>query len=420
MDSTTVLLPNTPGTAYGGDERVRVRATGTSQASTASHVRYGKIDSLRFFAMAGVIAQHCSLAPFGWAGVWLFFVISGFVVTTSIFDRPRDEPVRQLLSFYGRRLLRIAPAYFAFLCVAAAAFSIFRIPFHGDEWFSLIFYYFNLYRIFHASWTPAFPVDFLWSISTEMQFYTVAGAIIIFSDRGQIGKILLTLALVSVASRVLMTLFHYPVNAWYAARTNSFLFLNQMDAFAAGALLALNRDKLTAKRAWALLFAGVVCLAAYVAVYGSINALILHRTGLRIAANILTGEIIGQFRDAVVYPPLIILFAGLVAVAYSSSAGIVQGLLGTRIVQWAGRTSYSGYLWHSAIIGFVSWLFGNVPQLHLDKSLSSLGPKFLLFVVALAVTVLVSDISYRLIEKAPQDAFKRWQRSRLLSPAQAG
>ena len=43
--------------------------------------RIDEIDGLRAVAMTAVVAHHCALAPFGWAGVWLFFVISGFVIS---------------------------------------------------------------------------------------------------------------------------------------------------------------------------------------------------------------------------------------------------------------------------------------------------------------------------------------------------
>src|SRR5580704_5953950 len=63
---------------------------GANQA--AASTRYiGEIDGLRCFAMTGVVAGHCSLM-LGWVGVWLFFVISGFVVTKSLRQRIAEPP----------------------------------------------------------------------------------------------------------------------------------------------------------------------------------------------------------------------------------------------------------------------------------------------------------------------------------------
>ena len=49
--------------------------------------RIAEIDGLRAVAMTLVIAQHCGLAPFGWTGVWLFFVISGYVISRNFMRR---------------------------------------------------------------------------------------------------------------------------------------------------------------------------------------------------------------------------------------------------------------------------------------------------------------------------------------------
>ena len=86
-------------------------------ASTAGIGRIGQIDALRAFAMTAVIAQHCGILPFGWLGVWLFFVISGFVVTESLMARKDISGIgRRLFQFYVRRIARIWPIYLIFLC----------------------------------------------------------------------------------------------------------------------------------------------------------------------------------------------------------------------------------------------------------------------------------------------------------------
>src|ERR1700721_2430840 len=76
-----------------------------------------EVDALRGLAMTAVIAFHCKLMPFGWMGVWIFYVVSGFSVATSVLSRERLSVSRsqEIGRFYIRRMLRIWPLYFGFV-----------------------------------------------------------------------------------------------------------------------------------------------------------------------------------------------------------------------------------------------------------------------------------------------------------------
>ena len=75
-------------------------------------MRAGNIDGLRAIAMTAVVACHAGIFAIGWMGVWLFFVISGYVVTTSVLARPGSFG-----QFGIRRLRRIAPIYWAYILI---------------------------------------------------------------------------------------------------------------------------------------------------------------------------------------------------------------------------------------------------------------------------------------------------------------
>src|SRR5262245_24990151 len=76
-----------------------------------TQVRIAEVDGLRALAMTMVVAQHCGLAPFGWTGVWLFFVISGYVISRNFLreEYKADSVARQFLTFMKRRFFRIVP-----------------------------------------------------------------------------------------------------------------------------------------------------------------------------------------------------------------------------------------------------------------------------------------------------------------------
>ncbi len=89
-----------------------------------------QIDGLRFFAFLPVFLVHSDVTHFWWGsyGVSLFFVISGFLITRILIafeDRPRGQVLK---SFYVRRALRIFPAYYLVLGVAAVTVGIAYLP----------------------------------------------------------------------------------------------------------------------------------------------------------------------------------------------------------------------------------------------------------------------------------------------------
>jgi peptidoglycan/LPS O-acetylase OafA/YrhL len=90
-------------------------------------IRNNAIDGLRAVAVIAVILYHLSvsLLPHGFLGVDIFFVISGYVVCSSLLRRPKESLGRFFAGFYSRRILRIYPALIACLLVTGLFAAMF-------------------------------------------------------------------------------------------------------------------------------------------------------------------------------------------------------------------------------------------------------------------------------------------------------
>src|ERR1700728_3407250 len=82
----------------------------TAQTRPENRAFYPALDGMRAIAFLVVFGHHYLQLPWGWAGVDLFFVLSGFLITGILFDT-RNDPNR-VRNFYLRRTLRIFPLYY--------------------------------------------------------------------------------------------------------------------------------------------------------------------------------------------------------------------------------------------------------------------------------------------------------------------
>lgn len=147
------------------------------------------LDGLRTLAIAGVVWNHAGSGDdhFGLGlGVKLFFVISGFLITTLLL-RERDETgVIGLYGFYVRRSLRIFPLYFSVLAIYAVLVLVME---HGTPEGIQFWRNIPAYMTFTANWFVPFDVAtrvifyFAWSLSAQEQFYAVWPAVVRVSRR---------------------------------------------------------------------------------------------------------------------------------------------------------------------------------------------------------------------------------------------
>jgi peptidoglycan/LPS O-acetylase OafA/YrhL len=337
------------------------------------------IDGLRALAILSVMVFHLRprFLPGGFAGVDIFFVISGFVVTASL-ARQRKlglGPGAFLAKFYAARILRVLPALLLMLLTVCALTAFFirgegvlaakevGLPaFFGVANMALLVFkddYFGTDADYH-------PVLHTWTLGIEEQFYFVLPLLLFWawrrtgSDGGRrsaaviAGLSFLSLALCAFLSRT------SPQGAFY-------LMPARFWELGAGALLFLTLSR------W---------LPA------------LQRspwTGALLAAASLAGlaaSLLFEFVGAFPFPGALLPVAAslcLLALACARPADLVPRILATRPARMIGLLSYSLYLWHWPVFVLMRWTVGTEG---ISKGLA-----------ALALTGAVSAASYLLVER---------------------
>src|SRR5580704_11472572 len=125
------------------------------------------LDGLRGIAILSVIVLHNDLFGFGWVGVQLFFVISGYLITTNLIRNKTYRLSPFLVDFYYRRVVRIFPVYFAYLTFLAVLFVIADEPVALRKcWAYLLTFTYNLMQLrsdfAYSRWFAHF-----WSLCVE-------------------------------------------------------------------------------------------------------------------------------------------------------------------------------------------------------------------------------------------------------------
>ncbi|NGO52949.1 acyltransferase family protein [Allomesorhizobium camelthorni] len=359
--------------------------------------RVASVDSLRCFAMTAVVAQHCGLMPFGWTGVWLFFVISGFVVTLAVIGRPPDQPpLERLRGFFRRRALRIVPVYYAYVGIGVLVCFATGASVDLFDVLSLLGFFHNVAMGLGRGEFSDFPVGHLWTISVEMQFYLVYGTVLVLASRRTVIAILfVTLVATPLLRFAVSTEF---ANIGLDSEASAYLIYSgsflHTDSFAMGALLAFashygRLHKLARPLAWA----GAVMMIAYATTYTWVNYSVVHAQGIDIVKNVVSGVLWGHYREVFMYTALAVASGGLVALAATGDRS-VSWLLKSRLFRRIGEISYGAYIVHALAINAAAFLLSRVA----DLSGQPIVRRLVIFVLSYAITVTVAELSFRYFE----------------------
>ncbi len=335
------------------------------------------LDGLRGIAILLVVASHVSATRFplgGMVGVTLFFVLSGFLIT-SILIRERETRGRiDLKAFYVRRVLRLMPALVLLLIFSPVVLWVLRDPLLSSSLIpaSLITVTY-LGDFFRAAGDHLVVYGHTWSLAVEEQFYIVWPILLIALAYLSKGKRKLFwwvvgAALILAAWRVFASGTMPFERVYYSLDTNALSLM-------AGAALAIRPPSLKNAAAVVTAILGLVGLVA-------LAALPLDPGGDLYFSALMFGA------------PLAVIMS-LVAIAGASQT---PKILGARPLVFFGRLSYGLYLWHemlllstpfghqvegswrvvaavaAVLLAFASWVFIESPAIKLKKRFERSGP----------------------------------------------
>jgi peptidoglycan/LPS O-acetylase OafA/YrhL len=331
------------------------------------------IEGMRGIAVLLVVLFHCGVPGFsgGFTGVDVFFALSGYLMTGLIVAEVERTGKLSLRNFYARRVRRLLPAsgllVVGTLLMGWAVYSPIEMTTYAKSAYYTSLYASNFLFMhdavnYFASDVATNPYLHTWSLAVEEQFYLFWPALIMLAQyrtrsRRSVAVVLLGLCVVSLALCVWLTqvrqpwaFFSLPARGW---------------EFALGGLACLlSKSELTAHIKW-MRALGWVGLAAVLAA----GCLYSRET---------------KFPGYTAMMPV----AGTVVALIAGASGVsspLQTLLGSAVLQYLGRLSYSWYLWHWPVLLFTTVRF---PEITWPGKL-----------LTAAVALLVAHVTFLLVEK---------------------
>lgn len=350
------MTPWTPDAGGGGMSTSRHRAAPSPMPSVRSRA---DIQGLRALAVLLVALGHGHLLGLtgGYVGVDVFFVISGFLITSILLHEASTRGGLSLVGFYGKRARRILPAATVTLVATAVAATV-MLPYVRAEailkdvaWatmFAANIHFGQARTDYFSSHLPPSPVQHYWSLAVEEQFYLVWPALIVLvvvagtrgsptAVRRRLPRLALLVAALSALSLV------WSITSTSSDRTTAYfstparcweLGAGTLLAFAGRGLPQLTRR---AREMLAWLGLSLVLIA-----------------GFTFTANT---PVPGYHMVLPVLGTVMLIAAG--STRPGSTAPVIVRLLGKQPLRWIGDVSYGFYLWHWPFLILGTAYFGH-------------------------------------------------------------
>lgn len=346
------------------------------------------IDALRALAVISVIIYHINplILPGGFLGVDLFFVISGYLITSLLINEYEKTGKINLIKFYIRRARRLLPALYFMITFVLIFMVIFNKFLLEKTYLDSLFGYFylsNWWYIFHKinyfdKFSLSTPFKHLWSLAIEEQYYLLFPIIFLlfnkistfFKKNNILKYFILILILLSIFLHIYLLDFKNVNRVYFGTDTRIFSIL-------IGALFAVS---IPIKK-----------------LYEKINrrkSLKFTIMSLLLLISLLSIMIFVNEYSRLLYPYGFVLFSVLSSLLFifvSHQNTIISRLFSFKPLVYIGKISYSMYLWHFPIIILVTSLteYNSLDNLHI--------------IITLILIIAMSCFSYYFIEKPIRD-----------------
>jgi peptidoglycan/LPS O-acetylase OafA/YrhL len=366
------------------------------------------LDGLRGLAVAAVLLFHAGHLTGGFLGVDLFFVLSGFLITSLLLAESRTGRIR-LAAFWGRRARRLLPALAGVLIGVAAYAWLFAAPAElariRSDALATLFYVANWRAVvagvdYWELFAAPSPLAHTWSLAIEEQFYLVwplvVGGVLWrqrrrrpsdAGGRATARTVLLVSVVLAAAAAIWMAVRYEPGNptrVYYGSDTRAASILV---GAALAALVALYGPARTRIARYGVEAAGVV------------GALVLAFAWMNVA-----GESDRLFRGGLF--ACAVAAAAVIAAAAHPDRGPIARVLSVRPLRWLGLISYGVYLWHWPV-----YVLLDENRTHVDG--------WALVGLRVVCTLAVAVVSYVLLEQPIRHGALRAPQMRVLIPAAA-
>lgn len=381
-------------------------------SGAANRGYFPALDGIRALAFLMVFAQHYLQVPWGWTGVDVFFVLSGFLITGILFDT-RDDAHR-VRNFYVRRTLRIFPLYYGLMLLLLLLDPLLHWRWNL-EWLAWPMYLGNFCRglapLAHrpalellANFQPAslnhpkvhLNMGHFWSLCVEEQFYLVWPWVVFWiRDRRKLMDLCLASLVICPLMRVVgnHTLPQFMLQQEVLYRWTPF----RVDALLIGGLVALARRGPSPQRVLLVARVGFGVLFGTLVLWLALNPYARHGP------------------QSYVYPSWVFswgllfvdLFSTCLIVMALEPGSLVFHIFNWRPLRWLGRISYGAYVFHDIFHGAFAILVVHCRLPHARSMIAA---------IALVCTLVLSWASFRWYETPFIRLKERWTRMPLAVP----